>query len=331
MNSIDCLSCDQGVGAKSNPTFSPDGNFIAWTQMKVPQFEADKNNLVVMDVATGKKNVLTSKWDRSVESYTWSLDSSTLYVVAQEQAREKIFAINVNSGAVSLLVGEGSAGSLITVPNRDFILYTQSTMKRPSEIFSVRPSDGFVFQKTKIYEKYLKSVDMVDAEEFWFTGAKNEKVMGWFMKPANYNPNKKYPLAYLIHGGPQGSWMDSFSARWNPQIFTGAGFAVAMVNFHGSTGYGQAFTDSISKNWGSYPFQDLMNGLDYVLKQNPWIDSSKVAGLGASYGGYMINWINGHTDRFVCLVNHDGKFHYFVARCLESIIFIIMMMMVRLV
>ena len=130
--------------------------------------------------------------------------------------------------------------------------------------------------------------------------------MGWFLKPSNFDSSKKYPLAFLIHGGPQSSWMDSFSTRWNPQIYAGAGYAVVMINFHGSTGYGQEFTNSISKEWGSYPYQDLMKGLEYILTRYSWIDKTRVAGLGASYGGYMINWLNGHTDKFVCLVNHDG-------------------------
>ena len=145
-------------------------------------------------------------------------------------------------------------------------------------------------------------------EEFWFPGWNNEKGHGWLLKPHGFAAGRRYPVAFLIHGGPQGSWEDHFHYRWNPQAYAGAGYAVITIDFHGSTGYGQAFTDSIRGDWGGKPYDDLMKGLDHALAQYPWLDGSRVGAAGASYGGYMINWIAGHTDRFRCLVNHDGGF-----------------------
>ena len=155
----------------------------------------------------------------------------------------------------------------------------------------------------------LSQIDMQPLESFTFKGANNEDVQGFMVKPPGFDPSKKYPLKFLIHGGPQGAWGNSWSYRWNPELFAANGYVVVMINFHGSTGYGQKFTDSISGDWGGKPYVDLMKGLDYVEKTYPFIDKNREAALGASYGGYMANWILGHTDRFKCIVSHDGVFN----------------------
>ena len=304
----ECMSCTEGVGAKTAPSYSPDGKSVAWLQMKEPQFEADKNNLIIVDRESGEKKVLTADWDRSVEQYIWSHDGKKIYLIAQEDGRNKVYSLEIDSGRIDVLFADGSSGNLITRTDADELLFSNSNMKRPAEFFSLYVKTKNVKQLTSFHSGYLSAVDMTAPEEFWFTGALKEKVMGWLLKPANFSPAKKYPLAFLIHGGPQSAWMDAFSTRWNPQVYTGAGYVVVMINFHGSTGYGQKFTDSISTEWGSYPYEDLMKGLDYALQQYRFIDRKRVAALGASYGGYMINWLNGHTDRFRCMVNHDGLF-----------------------
>ncbi len=162
---------------------------------------------------------------------------------------------------------------------------------------------------TKLNDPVLSQVQMQPLESFWFEGAAKEKVQGFVVKPPNFDPNKKYPVKYLIHGGPQGAWGDDWSYRWNPELFAANGYVIVMVNFHGSTGYGQKFIDAINGDWGGAPYQDLMLGLDYAEKTYPYIDKDRECALGASYGGYAINWIEGHTTRFKCLVSHDGMFN----------------------
>jgi dipeptidyl aminopeptidase/acylaminoacyl peptidase len=162
---------------------------------------------------------------------------------------------------------------------------------------------------THMNDALLSQIDMQPLEAFTFKGAANDDVQGFMVKPPGFDPAKKYPLKFLIHGGPQGAWGNSWSYRWNPQLFAASGYVVVMINFHGSTGYGQKFTDSISGDWGGKPYEDLMKGLDYVEKTYPFIDKNREAALGASYGGYMANWVLGHTDRFKCVVSHDGVFN----------------------
>jgi dipeptidyl aminopeptidase/acylaminoacyl peptidase len=173
----------------------------------------------------------------------------------------------------------------------------------------VRTALGTLLPVTRMNEAVLSQIDMQPMESFTFQGAQNEGVQGFIIRPPGFDSTKKYPLKYLIHGGPQGAWGNSWSYRWNPQLFAANGYVVVMINFHGSTGYGQKFTDSISGDWGGKPYEDLMKGLDYVEKTYPFIDKDREAALGASYGGYMANWILGHTDRFKCIVSHDGVFN----------------------
>ena len=305
---VACLTCTLGVGAKSNPAFSPDGKFIAFTLMHRPQFEADKNNLVVFDRQTKRFHFLTEKLDRSVGDFTWSNDGKAIYFYGEEFGQYKLWSVDLATSEITELNYGGSITDLSTIPGSDKLVMSINTMNHPTEYFIFDPATKSLEQRSSIHTQYLSKIEVSQAEKFWYTGAMGERVMGWILKPVGFDPAKKYPLAYLIHGGPQSSWSDSFSTRWNPQVFAGAGYAVAMVNFHGSTGYGQAFVDSITRNWGGHPYEDVMKGLDYVLEQNSFIDSERIAGLGASYGGFMINWLNGHTDRFACLVNHDGLF-----------------------
>ena len=161
--------------------------------------------------------------------------------------------------------------------------------------------------RSGVNDARVATAQMSQPEEFWFKGARDEKVHGWILKPVGFQPGRKYPVAFLIHGGPQGSWEDHFHYRWNPQAYAGAGYVTVSIDFHGSTGYGQSFTDAISGDWGGKPFEDLMKGLDHVIATYDYVDGNRVGALGASYGGYMINWIAGHTDRFKCLVSHDGE------------------------
>ena len=219
-------------------------------------------------------------------------------------------------------IGDLSGSDLVYIGSRLF--YSRNTIAAPSEIRRIesagdRWKDGRIrheshpsqidFPVTHMNDALLSQIDMQPLESFRFKGANDEEVQGFMVKPPGFDPAKKYPLKFLIHGGPQGAWGNEWSYRWNPELFAANGYVVVMINFHGSTGYGQKFTDSISGDWGGKPYVDLMKGLDYVEKTYPFIDKNREAALGASYGGYMANWLLGHTDRFKCIVSHDGMFN----------------------
>ncbi|KAI9246100.1 Alpha/Beta hydrolase protein [Phascolomyces articulosus] len=294
--------------ASGSPTYAPSGS-LAYLQMLTPQYESDRNRIVVYDRATGHRSYLVEAWDRSPSELAFSPDSSVLYVVAEEYGREKIFSINIKSEEILPLTQEHAASGISVLPSGSLV-FSVNSMQFPNVVHTLDISTGLVQATgvpTDLFET-LKEIDLQKPEEFEFRGALGDQVHGWLIKPPNFDPDAKYPIAFLIHGGPQGAWTDSWSTRWNPQVFAGAGFVTVAINPHGSTGYGQDFCDSIQHNWGSHPYHDLEMGLDYLFETYSFLDSNRVAGLGASYGGYMINWINGHSKRFRVLVNHDGMF-----------------------
>jgi dipeptidyl aminopeptidase/acylaminoacyl peptidase len=300
----------------TGPIYSPDGKTIAYRAMARPGFESDRYRIKLYDRASGSTRTLTEPWDRSPSALEWSPDSKSLLATAGENAREKIFAVDVATGQPRPLIGDHySSGASYAPPTAGAqaprIVFTHDSFTAPAEIF-IAQADGSSTQRlTHFNDERVKLAQMSEPAEFRFKGAGNEEVQAWIFKPVGFQPAKKYPVAFVIHGGPQGAIEDHFHYRWNPQTLTGAGYAVIAVNFHGSTSFGQAFTDSISGDWGGKPFEDLMKGLDYALANYNWLDGDRVGALGASYGGWMINWINGHTNRFKCLVNHDGGFDEF--------------------
>ncbi|HEY3174470.1 MAG TPA: S9 family peptidase [Candidatus Polarisedimenticolia bacterium] len=290
----------------TTPAWSPDGKTIAYLAMRRPRFEADKQAIVLYDKAAGRSRVLTGDWDRSVGSVAWSGDGRKLIVTAGETARSKIFSVDAAAGLASPVVAEHFNGG-VSVAAGGRLVFTQDSLTSPAEIHTCRLDGTDPKRITGINDARVAAALMSKPEEFWFKGARNEKVHGWILKPVGFQAGRKYPVAFLIHGGPQGSWEDHFHYRWNPQAYAGAGYVTVAIDFHGSTGYGQSFTDAISGDWGGKPFEDLMKGLDYVIASYDYVDGDRVGALGASYGGYMINWIAGHTDRFKCLVSHDGE------------------------
>jgi dipeptidyl aminopeptidase/acylaminoacyl peptidase len=199
--------------------------------------------------------------------------------------------------------------SALAVASGDRLVFLQDSLTSPAEVFTARADGSELRQLTRVNAERLAAARMSQPEEFWFAGAGGDQVHGWILKPVDFTPGRRYPLAFLIHGGPQGSWEDHFHYRWNPQAYAGAGYVTVTIDFHGSTGYGQAFTDAIRGDWGGKPYEDLMKGLDHVLATYDYVDPSRMGALGASYGGWMVNWIAGHTDRFKCLVSHDGEFN----------------------
>jgi dipeptidyl aminopeptidase/acylaminoacyl peptidase len=287
-----------------SPAFSPDGKWLAITQMKRAGFEADRQRISVIELATRKTRVVTEAWDRSAGDLTWSADGRTIYTDTDNIGNHSMFAIDVATGTAKLLVDKGTN----TTPRvaGDRIVFGKDTLNSPVELWSVKRDGTDARQLTHFNDARVKAITWGAYEQFSFKGAKGDTVYGYVIKPAGFTGGK-VPVAFLIHGGPQGSFGDHFHYRWNPQFYAGAGFGTVFVDFHGSTGYGQAFTDAITGDWGGAPYEDLMLGLDAALAKFPWLDGKRSAALGASYGGYMINWINGHTDRFKALVCHDGN------------------------
>jgi dipeptidyl aminopeptidase/acylaminoacyl peptidase len=289
----------------TQPAFSPDGKTLAYLAMRRPGFEADRFRILIRDLASGKDRVLAEEWDRSPNELLFSRDGRTLYVTAADTGQVPLFAIDVASGKVRKLVAEGSTHSPTLVGDR--IAFGLDTLTAPTELHIVKPDGSGLARITGFNRERLADIQFGEAEQFHFEGAGGDTVYGWAVKPVGFQEGKKYPLAFVIHGGPQSSMHNEFHYRWNLEAYAAAGYAVLAIDFHGSTGYGQAFTDAIRNNWGDGPLVDLQKGLAAALARYSWIDGNRACALGASYGGFMINWIAGQwPDAFRCLVNHDG-------------------------
>ena len=300
-----CLT-QENEALDTHPVFSPDGKTLAYLAMSRPGYESDQFQIVLMDWPGGSKRVLTDKWDRSPSSIGFAAHGRTLYATAANLGQRSLFSIDVDNGQVETIVREGSVHGFSAADGR--IVYALSNMRSPAELYSVRPNGAGVQQLTDINRAKVAAAKMGDYEQFTFAGWNGETVHAYVVKPVDFDPARKYPVAFLIHGGPQGSFGNVFHYRWNPQAYAGAGYAAVMVDFHGSTGYGQAFCDSIRGDWGGKPLADLQKGLAAALERYRWMDGDRVGALGGSFGGYMVNWIAGNwPDRFRCLVNHDGN------------------------
>jgi len=322
----------------STPLYSPDGKYIAYRAQQRPGYESDRFRLMLYDRKTGEKKSLTEDFEQWVGSIAWSPDSRAIYFSSEHKGHSLIYAVGVErqkdgSYPTRTLV-YGFDDDVAVAPDGKRLIYSRISIKFPTEIYAADatgegcPSKtGDVdagnescsltkdWRLTHVNDALLSQVEMQPLENFTFKGAHDDEVEGFMVKPPNFDPNKKYPVKFLIHGGPQGAWGDDWSYRWNPELFaaptstTPSGYVVIMINFHGSTGYGQKFIDAINGEWGGAPFEDLMKGLDYAEQHYPFIDKDRECALGASYGGYMANWVLGHTDRFKCIVSHDGMFN----------------------
>ncbi len=291
----------------TGPVFSPDGQTLAYRAMERAGFEADKYSIFLRDVFTGQTRQIAANWDRSADSLQWSKDGNSLFVTAGDVGNTKLFQIDARNGSVIPLTGEGHVGA-VQQTDSGFVL-SIDTLNRPSELYVKTFRGREMPVRITNVNPQLDAKQFGEFEQFSFPGWNDETVHGYIIKPANYEAGKKYPVAFLIHGGPQGSFGNGWSYRWNPQTYAGAGYAVVMIDFHGSTGYGQAFTDAISQHWGDRPLEDLQKGWAHVKANYDFVDGNNACALGASYGGYMINWIAGNwSDEFKCLVNHDGVF-----------------------
>ncbi len=296
----------------TGPVFSADGKTLYYRAMKRPGFEADRLALMAMELAGGAPREIAPRWDASADGITLSADGSKIYTTAQELGQHPLFAVSVTNGEVTSVAKDGSIAAFDL--SGDTLAFARNTMKSGDQLFVADAAGANVRAITPSAGEMLKDVTFGDYEQFRFPGWNNETVHAYVVKPWNYEAGKKYPVAFLIHGGPQGSFGDGWSYRWNAQTYAGQGYAVVMIDFHGSTGYGQKFTDSISGQWGSRPLEDLQKGWAAALKKYDFLDGGRACALGASYGGYMVNWIAGNwfdkkgNSPWKCLVNHNGVF-----------------------
>ncbi|MEP7326810.1 MAG: S9 family peptidase, partial [Gemmatimonadota bacterium] len=292
----------------NSPTYSWDSRYIAYLAMAVPGFEADRQQIWLYERATGRRSALAADWDRSVAAIAWTHDSHGLIAEVEERGGHAFYRVDVPEGRRTRLV-TGGVNSSFAIPRRaEMLTFLHQTASMPAEVYVSGLDGGGVRQLTHENDEAVRHLQLAPLEPFTFVGAMGDSVQGFLMKPPGFDERQRYPVAYLIHGGPQGAWLDNFHARWNYALFAARGYVVAAVNFHGSTGYGQEFTNSISRHWGDYPYEDLMKGLDYVSRL-PYVDSTRMGAAGGSYGGYMVFWMAGHTNRFRAMIAHDGVFN----------------------
>lgn len=295
------------------PAFSPDGSRLAYVAMARPGFEADRQVIWIRDLASGTSKPLTEGWDRSASSLTWSCDGRFLFTTADDLGNHRIFAVPLEGGTPEAIDQPGTFSDVCA--GADSLYFLHDTLSRPAELYTQKAGSSEIKALTHFNDEACAAIAWGAHEQFTFLGAHGDTVYAYVVKPPGLADGAKAPVACLVHGGPQGSFGNHFHYRWNPQFYAGRGYAALFIDFHGSTGYGQKFTDSISGDWGGAPFEDVMKGLDAALVKYPWLDGTRCAALGASYGGYMMNWINGNTDRFRCIVTHasnlDERMAYF--------------------
>jgi dipeptidyl aminopeptidase/acylaminoacyl peptidase len=312
-------------GGDFNPAYSPDGKYIAWRSQARAGYESDKFRLFLYDRAAKTIKDLLPKFDNWVDEFAWGASSKEIAFTSGTRGEANVYDVNLdyNTAMQITKTGEYSGLHLLARPDRPgmvekggigAIVGTQMRVDRPSEVVIVSLGDTKqeVHDQPGVSDSYdspVGDLTLPKMESFWFTAKEGVKVQGFVIRPPAFDASKKYPVKFLIHGGPQGAWGDAWSYRWNAELFAANGYVVVMINPRGSTGYGQAFVDGVNGDWGGKPFSGLMTGLDYAEQHYPFIDKSRECALGASYGGYMANWILGHSDRFKCIVSHDGMFN----------------------
>jgi dipeptidyl aminopeptidase/acylaminoacyl peptidase len=311
-------------GGNFNPAYSPDGKWLAWRSQERAGYEADKFRLVVYDRAAKTNWDLLPNLQNWVDEFAWGPDSKRLLIVSGQKGQAPIRIANLE-GHSNELGYRGVLNDLHPLTDGKTILVSAMRVERPSEVVKLvytwdyeteigydivtNNTDTNSAQITHLNDALLAQLDLPKLEDFWFKAADKTDLQGFLIRPPGFDAAKKYPVKFLIHGGPQGAWGDSWSYRWNAELFAANGYVVVMINMRGSTGYGQAIVDGVNGDWGGKPFTDLMEGLDYAEQHYPFIDKTRECALGASYGGYMANWVEGHTDRFKCIVSHDGMFN----------------------
>jgi len=296
----------QNPANDNQPVYSPDGMYIAYRAMIRPGYEADQYDLMLYDRNTKEIRNLTSEFDLSVGEIVWAPSCEKIYFSSPDQKCIVIVSVEIKNSRIKLVILDGCNTNICVTPDEESLFYKRSYIDVPHEIYSCDIEGNRCFQVTFMNQPVLDQLEMNSIDDFWFPSFDGQIVQGLLLKPPFFDPAKTYPAILLIHGGPQGAWRDEFHYRWNAQLFASSGYIVIMINFRGSRGYGQDFCDMVRKNWGGGPYRDIMIGLDYAIESYPYIQSTKIAAAGGSYGGFMVNWIAGHTDRFKCLVSHAG-------------------------
>jgi dipeptidyl aminopeptidase/acylaminoacyl peptidase len=332
------LKVSMSLGSDDGPAYSPDGKWLAFRSQARSGYESDRFRLMLLDRETMKSAGLLPKFDRWVDEFAWAPDSKAIYLASGDFGEEPIYHLRLDGKVFEQVTETGEYGSLSLSSDGTRLVATRMKVDEPAEVFALSmdkpgtivdkieikptageptlpPAGGSSYQYlrqsqlTDLNGPLVKGLNLPEMESFWFTGAVNTKVQGFIVRPPNFDETKKYPVKFLIHGGPQGAWGDAWSYRWNAELMAASGYVVVMVNPRGSTGYGQAFIDGVNGDWGGKAYVDLMKGMDYAEKQYPFIDKTRECALGGSYGGFMANWILTHTDRFACIVTHDGMFN----------------------
>jgi dipeptidyl aminopeptidase/acylaminoacyl peptidase len=305
------------AAADQNPVYSPDGRWIAYASQARAGFESDRWRLMLHDRRSRTSRELLPRWDRNADAFWFAGDSRAVFVMTTDRGRDKLYraALDANGGATgapALVIGDGNNLAFSFSRDTRTVAWVRDAADRPAEahvatLDGARASD--VRAVTHVNDALVATLRLHPLEEFWFRGAGGDSVQGWVLKPPQWESGRRFPAILLIHGGPQGAFLDNWHGRWNYQMFAATGSGVVIVNPRGSTGYGQRFVDGVSKDWAGKVHTDLMNGLDAALARHPWLDGSRVGAAGGSYGGYMTNWLNGHSTRFKALVTHAGVFN----------------------
>lgn len=322
------------AGGNFTPRYSPDGKFLAWRMQERAGYESDRFRLVLYDRASRRTTPMLPRFDRWVDDLAWGPGSRRIYFTAGDAGEEPIYAVSVTEekpdAVPARLTDAGSWGDLHPASDGKALVATRMTVSAPAEVFALGSGEGGAAvlsgeldaaadtgahrevlkaaQLSHLNDELLVQLDLPAMESFWFPSIGHVRVEGFVIRPPGFVEGRKYPVKFLIHGGPQGAWGDDWSYRWNAELLAANGYVVVMINPRGSTGYGQAFVDGVNGDWGGRPYFDLMRGLDYAEQHYGFIDRGRECALGASYGGYMADWILGHTNRFRCIVSHDGMF-----------------------
>jgi dipeptidyl aminopeptidase/acylaminoacyl peptidase len=294
-------------GFDGNPVYSPDGKYIAYHAQLTAGFEADRWRVMLYDRASGKSENLSEKFDRSANDLAWSADSKTILFTAENETLQPVYAMAAQAGAEPKKIVADAYNTGLSINSKGTTIgFERTSLAMPAEVFAANSDGASARQLTHHNESILANLEMNAPETFWFVSGDGVKVQAMLIKPASAEPGKKYPLLVLLHGGPQSMWSNAWGYRWNAQVFSAAGYVTLMINRRGSTGYGQTFTDEITNDWGGKAYIDVMKGIDAAVAKYSYIDGTKVAAAGGSYGGYMADWIATHTNRFKAIISHAG-------------------------
>jgi dipeptidyl aminopeptidase/acylaminoacyl peptidase len=300
-----CITTEMKGQDSGALVWSPDGRYLTWGSMARARFESDQVDIVIFDRTTGEKRNLTEKFDRYVAEWAWAPDGKSIYAVVLNHGRRPIYQFPLNGSEAKEIVGGGYISGLQVSPDGATLVYAFRNLRTPSTVHAFDLTAGKSRELTPVNKELLATIKMGEVRDYWFDGANGDKVQVYVVLPPDFDPSKKYPLLQIIHGGPQQDYADLWTGDWNSQFFAARGYVVGLVCFHGTPGYGQAFTDSITKNWGGAPYEDMMKGTDFLIGLG-FVDPERMAAGGGSYGGYLTNWIATQTNRFKALVSHAG-------------------------